>query len=85
MPGVHAGSGLVRELELLVEAGLTPHDALVAATATAALSLGAHEIGVLAPGYAADLLVVDGDPLQDIAAIRSVDRVLRDGRVVVGD
>ena len=83
VPGVHAGSGLVRELELLVEAGLTPHDVLVAATATAALSLGVDEIGVLAPGYAADLLVVDGDPLQDIAAIRSVDRVLRDGRVAV--
>lgn len=73
----------MRELELLVEAGLTPHDVLVAATATAALSLGVDEIGVLAPGYAADLLVVDGDPLQDIAAIRSVDRVLRDGRVAV--
>lgn len=83
VPGVFAGSGLIRELELLVDAGLSPQAALVAATSTAADALRAGHIGAIAPGRAADLLVVEGDPIADIAAVRSVQLVLRDGRVVV--
>ncbi|MGH4017650.1 MAG: amidohydrolase family protein [Pseudonocardiaceae bacterium] len=83
VPGVFSGAGLIRELELLVDAGLSPHAALVAATSTAADAMRADHIGVISSGRAADLLVVEGDPLADIAAVRSVQLVLRDGRVVV--
>lgn len=83
MPGVYAGESLIRELELLVQAGLSPREALVAATSTPARSIGADHIGVIAPGRSADLLVVDGDPLADLAAVRDVHLVVRDGRVVV--
>ncbi|MEU0872532.1 amidohydrolase family protein [Nocardia brasiliensis] len=82
MPGVYAGPGLIRELELLVAAGLSPREALLAATVTPAAALHADTIGVLAPGRAADLLVVTGDPLTDITALRAVDTVFRDGRIV---
>ncbi|MFG1793937.1 amidohydrolase family protein [Nocardia sp. NPDC049149] len=81
--GVYAGSGLIRELELLVAAGLTPREAITAATVTPAATLHADTIGTIEPGKAADLLVVAGDPLADIAALRQVDAVLRDGRIVV--
>lgn len=83
VPGVFSGAGLIRELELLVDAGLSPHAALTAATSTAADAMRADHIGAISPGRAADLLVVKADPLADIAAVRSVQLVLRDGRVVV--
>ncbi len=82
MPGVPFGGGLHRELELLVEAGLSPQEALQATTVRAAAVLRTDHIGVLAPGRAADLLVVDGAPHRDISAIRRVALVLRDGRTV---
>jgi imidazolonepropionase-like amidohydrolase len=83
MPGVPFGGGVHRELRLLVEAGITPRDALKAATSGAAEVLGTDDIGVIEPGRAADLLVVDGDPLQRIGAVERVVMVLRDGRIVV--
>ncbi len=67
---------------MLVAAGLPPREALIAATVTPAAALHADAIGVLAPGRAADLLVVRGDPLTDITALRAVDTVFRDGRIV---
>ena len=82
MPGVPFGGGLHRELELLVGAGLSPQDVLQAATVRAATVLRTDRIGVVAPGRAADLLVVDGAPHHDIRAIRQVALVLRDGRTV---
>jgi imidazolonepropionase-like amidohydrolase len=84
MPGVPFGGGLHRELELLVEAGLPPQEALQAATVRAADVLRTDQIGVVAPGRAADLLVVDGAPHRYISAIRRVALVLRDGRTVAG-
>lgn len=82
-PGVRFGAGVHRELELLVESGLTPHQALRAATVDAASVLGSDHLGVIASGRAADLLVVDGDPTTDVAAARDVVLVFRDGRLVV--
>lgn len=82
-PGVHFGTGVHRELELLVEAGLSPRQALRAATCEAARVLGDDGIGVVAPGCAADLVVVRGDPATDVTAGRNVVLVLRDGRLVV--
>ncbi|MBF6331284.1 amidohydrolase family protein [Nocardia transvalensis] len=83
MPGVYAGDGLIRELELLVAAGLTPREAIIAATVTPAAALHTDTIGVIEPGRIADLLIVTGDPLSDITALRKVDSVLREGRTVV--
>jgi imidazolonepropionase-like amidohydrolase len=74
-----------RELGWLVKAGLTPAQAIAAATTTAADLLGmADRLGRLAPGYAADIVAVDGDPLVNIDALfTGVRVVIKDGTVVV--
>jgi imidazolonepropionase-like amidohydrolase len=74
-----------RELERLVEAGMTPAQALESATTTGASLLNMSDtLGALAPGYYADLVAVDGDPLRDIQAVtRRVVWVMKGGAVVV--
>jgi len=74
-----------RELGWFVRAGLTPEQALATATTTAADLLGVGDrLGRIAPGYAADLVAVEGNPLADIQALfTSVRWVMKDGRVVV--
>ncbi|HEY1764615.1 MAG TPA: amidohydrolase family protein, partial [Opitutaceae bacterium] len=75
-----AGFGSVRAVELLVEAGLTPWQALQVATLNGAKLLGVEkEVGTVEQGKAADLLVVAGNPLEDIAALRKVETVSKDG------
>ncbi|MFB7088445.1 amidohydrolase family protein [Streptomyces sp. NPDC056296] len=69
------GSSLHHELELLVRTGLTTLEALRATTSLPARSFGLRDRGVIRPGYRADLLLVDGDPLADITATRAVRRV----------
>src|SRR6266511_691205 len=69
----------VAELELLVEAGLSPVGAVAAATSHAAEHLGLRAIGSVAPGWVADLLLVDGDPLEDLRALTRVRLVSRAG------
>jgi imidazolonepropionase-like amidohydrolase len=83
--GVFAHGENARELTLLVEYGLTPVQALVAATSTAArvLDMG-DRIGAIAPGLLADLIAVEGDPTTDISAIGRVRFVMKDGRRVPG-
>lgn len=81
VPFAGRGEAPWRELELLVESGLTPLQAITAATGTAAGFLYRdREFGTLTPGLAADLLVVPGDPSRDISAIRSVERVMVAGQ-----
>jgi imidazolonepropionase-like amidohydrolase len=64
------------ELQRMVHHGLTPAEALVAATSTAAEALGLSEhIGTIAEGKLADLLIVDGDPLADPALLADRDRI----------
>jgi len=74
-----------RELGWFVKAGMTPEQALVAGTRTGAELLGAGDrLGRLAPGYLADLVAVEGNPLTRIDDLFSGVRwVLKDGRVVV--
>src|SRR6266853_34119 len=74
-----------RELTWLVKAGLTPEQALMAATGTGASLLGMEDrLGRVAPGYLADLVAVEGDPLRNIEAVVSgVKWVMKDGKVVV--
>jgi imidazolonepropionase-like amidohydrolase len=67
----------VRELRL------TPAEALVAATSTAAEAIGLNDRGVLKPGRRADLFVVEGNPLEDLACLERVRAVMKAGRWVV--
>lgn len=80
--GVFPGAGLHRELALLVESGLTPAEAIRAATIAPArfLAGGAEpEFGLVAPGKIADLLLVDGDPTIDLAALTEIRAVILRG------
>jgi len=74
----------LRELELLVGIGLSPMDAIASATRIASETLGlGGRIGTLEPGKLADLIVVEGDPLEDIAVLQRKDRivaVMKDGQ-----
>jgi hypothetical protein len=80
MGGVLPGFGDHRELELLVEAGFTPVEAIHIATANGAAFLGRLErIGTLAPGKQADLVVVKGDPSTKIEDLENVVTVFKDG------
>src|SRR2546427_12196081 len=80
MGGVLAGFGDQREVELLVEAGFTPLEAIHIATANGAQFLGeADRIGTAAAGKQADLVVVKGDPSRKIEDIEKVEIVFKDG------
>jgi imidazolonepropionase-like amidohydrolase len=82
--GVFAHGRNARELELMVAYGMSPAQALRAATATAAAVLRKDkELGRIAPGYLADLVAVQGDPLADISVIERPALVVKDGRVAV--
>lgn len=74
------GVSLQNELELLVQAGLSPSQALVAATRDAARLIGADSVGTLAVGKSADLVVLGANPLQDIKNARRIERVMVRGR-----
>lgn len=83
--GIVPGASLHRELELLVDAGLTPAEALRAATLVPARRFGANaQGGVIAVGAPADLVLLGGNPLQDIAQTRSVQAVFVRGRRIEG-
>jgi imidazolonepropionase-like amidohydrolase len=73
--GVPHGESLHRELELLVDAGLSTQEVLLAATALPARYFGLSDRGVIEPGKRADLVLIDGDPLADIRATRSIQRI----------
>jgi len=77
------GESLHRELELLVKAGLSPMEAIQAATSRPArLMKRGDEIGTIQEGKRADLIAVGGDPLRSISDVREVRLVIRDGRPV---
>lgn len=71
------------EFELMVEHGMTPVEALKAATVNAADLLGlSNEIGTIAPGKSADIIAVAGDPIADVRVLKKVDFVMARGAVV---
>jgi imidazolonepropionase-like amidohydrolase len=81
--GVFAHGENAREIELLAAWGLAPVDALLAATIGNARILGMEDrIGSIAPGRAADLVAVDGDPVAEIAALRRIRFVMQGGKIV---
>jgi imidazolonepropionase-like amidohydrolase len=78
--GIIAGFGDLREIELLVEAGFTPPEAIRIATLNGAQFLGeAEHIGSLAAGKQADIMLVKGDPSTKIEDIENVELVFKDG------
>jgi imidazolonepropionase-like amidohydrolase len=79
------GQSLVRELELLVQAGFSTTDALFSATRDAALLLGADSLGALVPGRKADLLILGKDPQADIANLRTIQQVMVRGHLMSTD
>jgi imidazolonepropionase-like amidohydrolase len=74
-----------RELELMVDAGMTPMQALVAATSRGAEYLRLRNTGTLAPGKSADLLVLDANPLDDITNTRRIAQIFLKGRAIDRD
>ncbi len=83
VPFAARGEAPWRELELLVDSGFSPLEAITAATGTAAAFLyRADQLGNLRAGLKADLVVLREDPARDIRAIRTVERVMVDGRWV---
>jgi imidazolonepropionase-like amidohydrolase len=78
-PGTVFGASLHRELELLVRCGISPAQALAAATAEPARVFGLADRGRVAAGQRADLVLVSGDPLTDITATRAIEQIWRGG------
>jgi len=77
------GLSLHHEMQLLVDAGLTPMQAIMAATSNGAELLGLERrLGTVEKGKIADLVLVDANPLQDITNTKKISRVIKDGRVV---
>jgi imidazolonepropionase-like amidohydrolase len=72
-----------RELELLVEAGLSPVDVITAATHNGALALRKlDELGTIEAGKRADLLLLNANPLEDVRNFRKIDQLMLDGEWV---
>jgi enamidase len=83
-PGVVIGKGLHKELELMVQAGISPMEAITAGTRNAADNLGkANELGTIESGKLADIIAVSGDPLKDIRDTREIKLVIKDGKILV--
>jgi imidazolonepropionase-like amidohydrolase len=83
-PGRFQGFYEHMELALMAEAGMTPASIIVASTGDAARCIGREDIGTLEPGRWADLLVLEADPLVDVANIRRIESVWISGNAVPG-
>jgi adenine deaminase len=81
MPGI----SLHTELELLVRLGLSSREALASATNNYALQFGWNELGLIAPGRRADVLILDGDPTVSIWNARRISTLIEDGDVIDRD
>jgi imidazolonepropionase-like amidohydrolase len=83
VPHAEKGGAYHREMELLVEAGLTPLEAITAGTANNARFFRVdRRLGTLQPGKTADLILVTGDPSKNISAMRQIRAVMQNGRWV---
>ncbi|HWA94254.1 MAG TPA: amidohydrolase family protein [Terracidiphilus sp.] len=83
--GAMPGISMHTEMEMLVRLGLSPREALAAATNNYALQFGWNELGLIAPGRRADILVLDGDPTMSIWNARRISTLIVDGKIVDRD
>ncbi len=83
--GTMPGISLHTELEMLVRLGLSPREALAAATNNYSLQFGWNDLGLIAPGRRADVLVVDGDPTVSVWNARRISTVVLNGEVLDRD
>ena len=83
--GTMPGISLHTELELLVRLGVSPREALAAATNNYALQFGWKELGLIAPGRRADILAVDADPTTNIWNARRISTIILNGEVIDRD
>ena len=82
-PGTLHGPSVYREMDLMQRAGLTPMEVLVDATRNGARAMGrGNDFGTLEAGKAADLVILDADPVKDIANVRRVFLVIKQGEIV---
>lgn len=79
--GTLHGPSVFREMALMHDAGLTPLEVLRSATTNGALAMGTHDLGEIAPGKFADLVLLDADPLADVANFSHASKVIKGGRV----
>ena len=83
-PGVVIGKAVHKELELLVETGMSPMAAIVCGTKKTAENLGqGKELGTIETGKLADMIAVSGNPLEQIGKTRDIKMVIKDGVIVV--
>jgi imidazolonepropionase-like amidohydrolase len=78
MPGI----SLHTELEMLVRIGLSPREAIAAATNNYSIQFGWNELGQIAPGRRADILILDGDPTASIWNARRISTLILEGDIV---
>jgi imidazolonepropionase-like amidohydrolase len=81
-PAIFPGYSMHHELSLMVEAGMSPMEAIVASTSRAAEMIGREDFGAIRPGRRADLLILSADPLKDITNTRAIRDVVVRGRVL---
>ncbi len=79
--GTLHGPGVFREMELMQRAGLTPLQGLRSATVNGAKTMALRDLGTVAPGALADLVVLDADPLADVMNLSRASYIIRDGRL----
>jgi imidazolonepropionase-like amidohydrolase len=80
--GTMPGISMHTELEMLVRLGLSPREALAAATNNYAIQFGWNELGLVASGRRADILVLDADPTVNIWNTRRISTLIVDGNIV---
>ena len=79
--GTLHGPSVFREMALMTRAGLSPLEVLRSATVNGAKAMGREDIGVIAPGKLADLVILDADPLASVANLERITAVVKDGRL----
>jgi imidazolonepropionase-like amidohydrolase len=83
--GAMPGISLHTELEMLVRLGLSSREALAAATSNYSMQFGWNELGLIAPGRRADVLILSADPTANIWNARHISTVILDGNVIDHD
>ena len=82
--GVMPHAMVPQQFRVMVQYGMSPLEAIQAATRNAAQALGRTDVGTIAPGAYGDLIAVRGDPTRDVTVLEHVDAVVKGGKLVKG-